>query len=450
LLSWLARAIIRAPRRANFFEKGAPVKLRLLCLTSLLAVAAATVMATTVSARATHGVAAARSLRVYVPARSSALKLPLVQIGTILTLGGTSSSAPGVPAALIAAARSINRSGGLHGHPLGVIVCNDQSDPNQTASCARKMVDSHVVAVVGGQSTFDASSVPILAAANIPEIGVQPISPAANNSPNFFLPGVGQLISYHAGVAYLIKKEHLTPVAAFTNDTPASLLFAGTVEGFLKDLNGGQGWSVNVRVPPSIGDFTPLGAAVNSTSPKAVVMLSGSTNGIGMDRAILQTGRSVERIVFPWAYSLQQIASGAPYTYKIMHAAAYPPLTDPRMAKFVKDINAERKRGDQTADISIMEGRAVDGWVGLQALVAVTKGLKTIDNNTVLAALNSAHDIKIPGGFLPPWTPNAPGPAGLSRLSNQTVWYWSYDANGKPKLLINHPVTLTDAENGKF
>ena len=49
-----------------------------------------------------------------------------------------------------AAAERINSEGGVQGHPIEVLTCNDQNDPNTAASCAREAVDAGVVAVVGG------------------------------------------------------------------------------------------------------------------------------------------------------------------------------------------------------------------------------------------------------------------------------------------------------------
>ena len=57
-----------------------------------------------------------------------------------------------------AAARAINAAGGVNGHPLVVDSCNDQGDPNLSATCARKMVSDHVVATFGDISAGNADA----------------------------------------------------------------------------------------------------------------------------------------------------------------------------------------------------------------------------------------------------------------------------------------------------
>ena len=42
----------------------------------------------------------------------------------------------------------INNAGGLGGHELKLITCNDSADPNKAADCARQAVDQHVAALV--------------------------------------------------------------------------------------------------------------------------------------------------------------------------------------------------------------------------------------------------------------------------------------------------------------
>ena len=70
---------------------------------------------------------------------------------------------------LQAAAAAVNRAGGIHGHPLQMLICDDNGDPNKNLACARQAVADHVAAVI----TTDADTIaglPILRAAGIPDI----------------------------------------------------------------------------------------------------------------------------------------------------------------------------------------------------------------------------------------------------------------------------------------
>jgi ABC-type branched-subunit amino acid transport system substrate-binding protein len=418
----------------------------LLLVSSAVAVAVA-LSASIAGARSVNAEAATRT---FVPASSSNLKLPLVKIGEIATIGSASSQAPALPAVVVATARAMNRSGGLHGHPLGVEFCNDQFDPNQTAACARKMVSDGVVAMVGGNSTFDGASQPILEAAGIPEICINPISTAATDGKNVYLASAGVgFIAYLALMGYAVHVAHDSPIAAYVNDNSVAKAFAGNVEDQLKQINGGQGWASLVAVPPATADFTPIGAAVARANPQGVFSLAGSTNGLNSMRAVNQLSSSIRHFYFPWSWSTDQLLTTAPDAMsKLIMAQPYPPLTDPRMARLARALKAEEARGDKLAGIQYQEGRTVDAWVGFQVLNTITKGMKSITAQTITNALNTAKNINI-GPFIPPWTPSASGPSYYPRASNQSFWYVGY-RNNQPYLLLNHPVSVPDALAGKF
>ncbi|WP_406146784.1 ABC transporter substrate-binding protein [Streptomyces sp. NBC_01012] len=68
-------------------------------------------------------------------------------------------------------ARWINENGGLDGHELRVLTCNEQDTSSGASKCARKAVDSGVAAVVGSYSRYGRSFLAPLEAAGIPYIG---------------------------------------------------------------------------------------------------------------------------------------------------------------------------------------------------------------------------------------------------------------------------------------
>lgn len=78
---------------------------------------------------------------------------------------------PGMPAMAEAYARWANAQGGINGHELRVITCNENNTPIGAAACARKAVKEEAVAVVGSYSQHGRSFMAVLEAANIPYIG---------------------------------------------------------------------------------------------------------------------------------------------------------------------------------------------------------------------------------------------------------------------------------------
>ena len=64
---------------------------------------------------------------------------------------------------------------GVGGHCMNLTACDDKADPNTAADCARKLVDSKVVATLNDTTSFGSKDVSdILQAAGIPRVGVSP------------------------------------------------------------------------------------------------------------------------------------------------------------------------------------------------------------------------------------------------------------------------------------
>ncbi|MBD0707222.1 MULTISPECIES: ABC transporter substrate-binding protein [unclassified Streptomyces] len=78
---------------------------------------------------------------------------------------------PGMPAMAQAYARWVNAQGGIDGHELRVLTCNEHNTPSGAADCARRAVHEKVVAVVGSYSQNGRAFMAPLEAAGIPYIG---------------------------------------------------------------------------------------------------------------------------------------------------------------------------------------------------------------------------------------------------------------------------------------
>ncbi|WMX45664.1 ABC transporter substrate-binding protein [Streptomyces roseicoloratus] len=83
---------------------------------------------------------------------------------------------PGMPAMAQAYARWVNAGGGIDGHELRVLTCNEQNTNAGAAACARRAVHEGAVAVVGSYSQFGRAFMAPLEAAGIPYIGGYGIS----------------------------------------------------------------------------------------------------------------------------------------------------------------------------------------------------------------------------------------------------------------------------------
>lgn len=123
---------------------------------------------------------------------------------------------PGMPAMAKAYARWINAQGGINGHQLKVITCNDHNDFVDAAKCAQQAVDEKVVAVVGSYSQHGRSFLTPLESAGIPYIGgygvtndefTSPLSYPVNGGEPALLAGLGEQLGKSCGPVALARPD---------------------------------------------------------------------------------------------------------------------------------------------------------------------------------------------------------------------------------------------------
>ena len=151
-----------------------------------------------------------------------------------------------------AAVNRVNSEGGVKGHKLQLISCDDQGNPNNDANCGREAVSDGVVAVVGGLSVYDDQFIPPLQAANIPYIGSSDIEPADHTSPVSF-PINASVVDYHGTAAQLARRGCKQAAVVAPDQPGVAAGIAAIKDGFTKA--GGQGIK-RYEVSPTLSNFT--------------------------------------------------------------------------------------------------------------------------------------------------------------------------------------------------
>jgi ABC-type branched-subunit amino acid transport system substrate-binding protein len=338
-----------------------------------------------------------------------------IPIGQLYTAGSPFLNELGPLAAVRAAARAINAAGGVNGHPLVVDSCNDQGDPNLSATCARKMVSDHVVATFGDISAGNADAMAtILAAAKIPQINISAASNTQFTCATCFPIGTGS-IGYPAGVMNAIKARHGKSVyivgVALTGLTQITSTYA---------VKAAQAAGLSIAgtqlEPPALPDWSPVAAQIAASgAPYVWTFLLGS-DGISLIKSLEAIGYKGKITVISayTAFELQELGSAA--NGQVLSWSANPPLSAahqlPGVGKFVEQLAKEQASGDsdaQQANIDLISG---PNWAAVWAFAGVAKKLKSVTAATVLAALKvqkaplNMQDF-VAGG----WTPGAPSGA---------------------------------------
>ncbi len=170
---------------------------------------------------------------------------------------------PGMPAMAEAIARWVNASGGVDGHELKVLTCDDGNDSEGAAACARRAVREDVVAVVGSYSQHGRSFLSPLEAADIPYIGgygvtgeefTSPLSYPVNGGQAALLAGNGRQLGEECGRVFLVRP-----------DTVAGDALPGLLDAGLAGASAGA--AVDVPAPESAREYTAQAARVLSAGP---------------------------------------------------------------------------------------------------------------------------------------------------------------------------------------
>jgi len=96
------------------------------------------------------------------------------------------------------------------------------SDPNMAVTCAREAVADKVTALVGGLTLYDNAVFPIIAAAGIPWIGLNPLGSLGYTSPDSYATGASAFT--YTAAAYYAGKDCSTVAAVRTEGATDSAL----------------------------------------------------------------------------------------------------------------------------------------------------------------------------------------------------------------------------------
>lgn len=380
--------------------------------------------------------------------QDSSIQHPPIKVGMIAPIGPPDSDLPEMPAALSAGIEALNARGGLNGHRVKMVYCNDREIPDRAAKCARRMVNEKVVAVLGntGGARTEGRAQPILEEAGIPIIGSGTSNPLIWNGRNSYMISQPSLLSYESLIGYGVH-EDLLPMAVTVADNPLGLQFASFLEGKLKELNGGQGFVKMIPVAATTTDYVPIAQAVTEAGAKSVLNVVPAPHVFGVARELESTGSKAAMMsVAP--LSVEELENAGPSAGLMVTGFSYPPFGDPTMKRFRAEMAVEEAAGNEFASLKTASPYAAYGWVALQALEQVTKDMDTITAQSISKALDEAKDIDL-GGIVPPWTPSKPGPAGMIRVSNASTWFAAFE-NGEMVALVDSAVSHEDIMAGHF
>jgi branched-chain amino acid transport system substrate-binding protein len=358
----------------------------------------------------------------------------------ISQLTGTDFSAPETQPVAQAAVKQINAQGGLDGHPVNLIVCDDKESPTVNAACARTAVSDKAIAVVEGISISGTGGIPILQAAgiadiNTPNLSIQDTSPVS-------LPLTSELATY-AGAGMLLATRGCKKIAIVTNSEPLGQVGGHQITAGA-EVDGATQVSFQTAAPTD-ADFSPIVATAIQSGAQCIGASTTPTQSIALMTAIHQSSKPTIPIGtieegFPPAL-VQKLGSSA--NNLLVTSPSYLP-SDSQASGFV---NLVKSFGGGAADES---GFAEDAYSGFSALTSIAANVSgDLTSASFLAAANKATGLKV-ALYPQPLSWATPNPVKeFSRNTNPWVLAYAWD-NTAYKLIANGELINTKAAFAKY
>ena len=285
---------------------------------------------------------------------------------------------------VLAAAKSVNCAGGVHGRPLKVITCdgNPFTNPNNGQNCARDAISQGVVASAA-MSSPDAAVTQAFANEGIPMVGV-----ALN------LPGLTSPLSFNttsgapglvAGPAAALWDKGARRIRVVTLESDLTGAITGFANTALEPRGGTMLDAVELPVDTSADDSALIQTAISGGTDGIILALSADSTikvvpelrAAGYKGLIATAATLVEPRVAK--------ALGNSVAKTLLLSAGFYPSTANKHAGIAR-YNADMdKYSPRTQRIEA----SVDGWSAVMIVADALNQAPTVDKAALLTVLNS-------------------------------------------------------------
>lgn len=285
-----------------------------------------------------------------------------------------------------------NAKGGINGHKIDVIGCDDQSNPNVGAQCAQQAVREHVAALLGVFTLVGTSIWPIINAAGIPEIGLVQYGPLDMTSPNAWPVTPAAPVANASSFGYLAKVKGCKAIADIQADAGSNSQVPLALD---KEAVAAAGVKyVGPYLLPATQGLANAPAIARSVTSKAdCANVADGQNGIILMKAILQQDPSFKfatnQLSLPgdWVTQLGSLASAA----NGLGGLASDNSQAPGVVAYLTQMKAKAS-GDTLSEFSEL---AWASWYAFAQVASTINGPVTAQSLT--AALGKATSVNTEG-----------------------------------------------------
>ncbi|MEV7600205.1 ABC transporter substrate-binding protein [Kitasatospora sp. NPDC089797] len=341
--------------------------------------------------------------------------------------GTGSADRPGMTSLAESIGRDVNVKGGLNGHRLHVITCNEHNTADGAKACAQQAVDAKAVAVLGSYSQWGDAFMPVLERAGIPLIGGYGLSQPEFSSPLSY-PVDGGMPALIAGSGRQLVDAGCKAVALIRPDTPAGDNLLGYLGNALKPAGIKL---LDVKAPEQSSDYTQVARkAIGRDEPGNCLtsaLAAEPTNNL-LDAYRRQNARNT-RIASVIGSVQQSVVDSTGGDSGPLAGAFVTSWYPPESAKTWDGLRAVvRSQATDGHSIDVSDPGVQTTWVAYEVFRVVADKLsaagKTVTAKTIDALLDSGEGIDV--GLTPPlnWgTTNMLPSTESPRLVNTWVTY---------------------------
>ncbi|RYJ28036.1 putative lipoprotein [Streptomyces sp. L-9-10] len=342
-------------------------------------------------------------------------------------VGTNATNLPGMPAMAKAYARWVNASGGIDGHELRVLTCNERNDTAGAAECARRAVKEKAVAVVGSYSQHGREFMAPLEAASIPYLGgygvteeefTSFLSYPVNGGQATLLAGNGLQLARNCEKTALVRPDTIT------GDDQPELLNSGLAKG-------NRGPATDIRAAEDATDYTKAStlAREGAGDGGCVTAVLGDRTETFFDsyRRLPEDGRDirVSSVLGSVGQPLINRTGGKDGPFEDAYLTGWYPVASDPAWKPMRDVIDKYAFGDN--DIDPTDPGAQTTWIAYTALKAVIESVNSdvITSGKIADSLDRGVRVDT-GGLTPPlrWRyEDMLGTPGFPRIVNGNVTF---------------------------
>lgn len=351
---------------------------------------------------------------------SSGSNASSIKLMSITSVGSELQNYPDVKAGAEAAVKAINAAGGIGGKQIDLEFCNTQSDANQAIACARQAVTDKVAAVVGFTDTFSTAALPVLEAANIPAIGLEPRGNPIEVTSKVSFPFDGGSATDSLAAPFGLKQAGAKSVVAVSADVPSAIANASLVKQGAQIA--GMKYAGVVSIPTSgVTDYAPYAQQIKSMGGDSVMFNATVAQIQGLMKATQALGMKILYAQHGTAFGVDEVKATGPVANGLLLVSAFPAYTDTSSSgirSFNKDMDAAGFNSP-----GLKRPTAINSWLSVYAVkdlvdgVGGDPGIKgPVTSSAIMTAISQAGDVNLMG--LTTWSPGKQGPSDFPRVQH--------------------------------